>query len=67
ASSDFLSPAEVWRPLTAENLGRFYADFVGKQPSLHSPQRKFSRSRKVANPFDTRGFTQEIKKSESEV
>ena len=41
--------------------------FCRKQPSLHSLQRKFSRSRKVANPFDTRGFTQEIKKSESEV
>ena len=22
------TPAEVWRPLTAENLGRFYAEFV---------------------------------------
>jgi len=26
------TPAEVWRPLAAENLGRFYADFVDKPP-----------------------------------
>ena len=66
-SSAFLSPAEVWRPPVAENFGGFYADFSRSPPSLHSPQRIFSRSGKVAKPFNTSTFTQKIKKSKSEV